>query len=45
VWRGRFIRPTINPRELGAHLRAVDQSGNDSGFLELGTWTLLPEAQ
>lgn len=45
VWRSRFIRKTVNPRELGAYLRAIDQSGNDSGFLELGTWTLLPEAQ
>lgn len=40
--RGRWIVSTGNPRVFHAYLRALDQAGNDSGYLDLGTWTLLP---
>jgi hypothetical protein len=44
-WRARWVRPLSRPRILRAFLRAVDQTTNDSGFVELGTWKLLPETR
>lgn len=42
TWVGRWVRPLNNPMQFGAFLRAKDMAGNDSGFEQLGTWTLLP---
>lgn len=40
--QGRWGQSITAPWALTAYLRATDQSGNDSGFLGLGTWTLNP---
>jgi len=42
VLQGRWRQPITTPWALTAYLRAIDLSGNDSGFLGLGTWTLNP---
>jgi len=42
VLEGRWRPPITSPWALNAYLRATDQSGNDSGFSILGTWTLYP---
>lgn len=41
TWNTRWILPLSGSRKLKAHLRAVDLSGNDSGFVESGTWSLV----
>jgi hypothetical protein len=40
--RARWVQPIGRPRSLKAYLRASDHSGDDSGFVELGAWMLLP---
>ena len=42
VW-ARFFLMVDQPRDLSAYLRAVDQAGGDSGFVQLGTWALQPK--
>jgi hypothetical protein len=42
VLEGRWRQAITSPWALNAYLRATDQSGSDSGFLILGTWTLNP---
>lgn len=39
---GRWVRQVGSPKEFNAYLRASDRARNDSGFVEMGTWTLLP---
>jgi hypothetical protein len=40
AWNARWMRPVSGEPVLSVYLRAVDQSGNDTEFVEFGTWTL-----
>ncbi|NIN93627.1 MAG: DUF11 domain-containing protein [Anaerolineae bacterium] len=41
TWRARWLQPILTTNlEINAYLRAADLSGNDSGLMEFGTWTL-----
>lgn len=41
MWRVRWLVPYAYDINFNVYLKAVDQSGNESDFVEFGTWTLL----
>jgi hypothetical protein len=38
-----WIQPVDTPILMDVLLRATDRGGNDTGFIQITTWTLLPE--